>query len=181
MEDVVPSAGGLGDAFAEEEDVIAPGDRIGGATESKGPKLRFCPESNDILYPREDKQRRVLVYGCLSCSYEVKHTAAQHLYTCSVVHSNSADLQCCAQEDADPLNKEYGGWCVYRNEVHHSNKEKTVILKDVKADPTLPRTNDVECAMCKHKEAVFFSSSTEEGMTLYLSCTNCGHKWRDNV
>lgn len=76
MEDVVPSAGGLGDAFAEEEDVIAPGDRIGGATESKGPKLRFCPESNDILYPREDKQRRVLVYGCLSCSYEVKHTAA---------------------------------------------------------------------------------------------------------
>ena len=71
MEDVVPSAGGLGDAFAGEEDVIAPGDRIGGATESKGPKLRFCPESNDILYPREDKQRRVLVYGCLSCSYEV--------------------------------------------------------------------------------------------------------------
>lgn len=150
----MPSAGGLGDAFADEEDVIAPGDRIGGATESKGPKLRFCPESNDILYPREDKQRRVLVYGCLSCSYE---------------------------EDADPLNKEYGGWCVYRNEVHHSNKEKTVILKDVKADPTLPRTNDVECAVCKHKEAVFFSSSTEEGMTLYLSCTNCGHKWRDNV
>ena len=71
MEDVVPSAGGLGDAFAEEEDVIAPGDRIGVATESKGPKLRFCPESNDILYPREDKQRRVLVYGCKSCNYEV--------------------------------------------------------------------------------------------------------------
>ncbi|DBA72699.1 hypothetical protein WJX82_007126 [Trebouxia sp. C0006] len=154
MEDVVPSAGGLGDAFADEDDVIAPGDRIGVVTESKGPKLRFCPESNDILYPREDKQRRVLIYACKSCSYE---------------------------EDADPLNKEYGGWCVYRNEVHHSNKEKTVILKDVKADPTLPRTNDVECAMCKHKEAVFFSSSTEEGMTLYLSCTNCGHKWRDNV
>jgi len=67
----VPSAGGLGDAFADEDDVIAPGDRIGGATESKGPKLRFCPESNDILYPKEDKQRRVLIYSCLSCSYEV--------------------------------------------------------------------------------------------------------------
>lgn len=70
MEDV-PSAGGLGDVFAEEDDVIAPGDRIGGATESKGPKLRFCPESNDILYPREDKARRVLVYACKSCAYEV--------------------------------------------------------------------------------------------------------------
>lgn len=74
MEDVVPSAGGLGDAFADEDDVIAPGDRIGVATESKGPKLRFCPESNDILYPREDKQRRVLIYACKSCSYEVSST-----------------------------------------------------------------------------------------------------------
>lgn len=82
MEDVVPSAGGLGDAFAEEEDVIAPGDRIGGATESKGPKLRFCPESNDILYPREDKQRRVLVYGCLSCSYEVSAKRPEMLLGC---------------------------------------------------------------------------------------------------
>ena len=71
MEDV-PSAGGLGESFAEEDDVIAPGDRIGGATESKGPKLRFCPESNDILYPREDKGRRVLVYACKSCAYEVR-------------------------------------------------------------------------------------------------------------
>ena len=70
MEDV-PSAGGLGESFAEEDDVIAPGDRIGGASESKGPKLRFCPESNDILYPREDKGRRVLVYACKSCAYEV--------------------------------------------------------------------------------------------------------------
>ena len=78
MEDVVPSTG-LGDVFAEEDDVIAPADRVGaaGATESKGPKLRFCPESNDILYPREDKQRRVLVYGCLSCSYEVRPTEVE--------------------------------------------------------------------------------------------------------
>ncbi len=76
MEDVVPSAGGLGDVFADEDDVIAPGDRIGVVTESKGPKLRFCPESNDILYPREDKQRRVLIYACKSCSYEVKWTPA---------------------------------------------------------------------------------------------------------
>ncbi len=184
----MPSAGGLGDAFADEDDVIAPGDRIGVVTESKGPKLRFCPESNDILYPREDKQRRVLIYACKSCSYEVNWTPASIWTALSVPEHSDWRLLLCLhhahilmQEDADPLNKEYGGWCVYRNEVHHSNKEKTVILKDVKADPTLPRTNDVECAMCKHKEAVFFSSSTEEGMTLYLSCTNCGHKWRDNV
>ena len=37
----------------------------------KGPKLRFCPDSNDILYPREDRQRKVLVYFCKSCDHEV--------------------------------------------------------------------------------------------------------------
>jgi hypothetical protein len=24
-----------------------------------GPRLRFCPESNDLLYPQEDKERKV--------------------------------------------------------------------------------------------------------------------------
>ena len=38
----------------------------------KGPKLRFCPDSNDILYPREDRQRKVLVYFCKSCDHEVR-------------------------------------------------------------------------------------------------------------
>lgn len=46
--------------------------------------------------------------------------------------------------------------CVYRNEVHHSAGERTQILQDVAADPTLPRTKSVICANCKHGEAVFF-------------------------
>lgn len=62
-----------------------------------GPKLRFCPESNDLLYPKEDKERKRLVYVCRSCQY---------------------------REDADPSD-----WCVYRNEVHHTSKEKSVVLQ----------------------------------------------------
>lgn len=62
-----------------------------------GPTLRFCPESNDLLYPREDKERRKLVYYCRSCQY---------------------------QEDADPSD-----WCVYRNEVQHTSREKSVVLQ----------------------------------------------------
>lgn len=46
--------------------------------------------------------------------------------------------------------------CVYRNEVHHSIGERTQILQDVAADPTLPRTKAVKCALCGHPEAVFF-------------------------
>ena len=171
----------------------------------------------------------MLVYFCRSCQY---------------------------QEDADPSE-----WCVYRNEVHHTSREKTVVLQvreawsrgrlpwwggyaprlrvgralgwvrrrcaaasaaavgklgavattkpggclhacdhsphlltppplpppslggpqDVRSDPTLPRTRDVRCPACAADEAVFFTASTEEGMTLFFQCCGCGHRWRDYV
>ncbi|KAK9792281.1 hypothetical protein WJX73_010126 [Symbiochloris irregularis] len=114
-----------------------------------GPQLRFCPESNDLLYPKEDKDRKVLIYVCRNCGYS---------------------------EDAPSDN-----WCVYRNEIKHSQRERTVILQDVRDDPTLPRTKDVTCPSCQNHEAVFFSASTEEGTTLFFNCTACGHRWRDYV
>ncbi|GAB4821808.1 hypothetical protein N2152v2_008854 [Parachlorella kessleri] len=114
-----------------------------------GPKLRFCPESNDLLYPKEDRERKKLVYFCRSCGY---------------------------QEDVETTE-----WCVYRNEVHHTAKEKNVVLQDVRSDPTLPRTKDVRCPACQNNEAVFFSAHTEEGMTLFFNCCQCGQRWRDYV
>ena len=68
-----------------------------------------------------------------------------------------------------------------RNEIKHSQRERTVILQDVRSDPTLPRTKDVECPKCQNNEAVYFSASTEEGMTLFFNCTKCGNRWRDYV
>ncbi|PNX78787.1 DNA-directed RNA polymerase ii subunit rpb9-like protein [Trifolium pratense] len=47
-------------------------------------------------------------------------------------------------------------FCVYRNEIHHSVAERTQVLQDVAADPTLPRTKAVRCGQCSHGEAVFF-------------------------
>jgi len=55
------------------------------------------------------------------------------------------------------------------------------VAQDVRSDPTLPRTNEVRCPNCSHTEAVFFSASTEEGMTLFFNCTGCAHRWRDHV
>lgn len=46
--------------------------------------------------------------------------------------------------------------CVYRNEIHHAVGERTQVLQDVAADPTLPRTKSVRCTQCNHGEAVFF-------------------------
>ena len=49
--------------------------------------------------------------------------------------------------------------CVYRNEVIHTTDEKTTVLADVTADPTLPRTKEVKCPKCGNPEAVFFQAS----------------------
>lgn len=84
-----------------------------------GPVLRFCPESNDLLYPREDKERKKLVYFCRSCQY---------------------------QEDADP--KE---WCVYRNEVQHTSREKSVVLQ-VRQAPAAAARRDAPASACLSKQ-----------------------------
>ncbi|TXG71579.1 hypothetical protein EZV62_000158 [Acer yangbiense] len=59
--------------------------------------------------------------------------------------------------------------CVYRNEVFHSVGERTQVLQDVAADPTLPRTKAVRCTKCQHGEAVFFQATSrgEEGQLLH--------------
>nr|CAB3458609.1 unnamed protein product [Digitaria exilis] len=33
--------------------------------------LKFCRECNNMLYPREDKETRTLLYACQSCDHEV--------------------------------------------------------------------------------------------------------------
>ncbi|THU61406.1 hypothetical protein C4D60_Mb07t22950 [Musa balbisiana] len=80
--------------------------------------------NNNILYPKEDREQKVLLYACRNCDHQ-----------------------------------------------------------DVAADPTLPRTRAVQCAVCNHPEAVFFQATTrgEEGMTLFFVCCNpsCGYRWRD--
>jgi len=38
-----------------------------------GPKfvgIKFCQECNNMLYPREDKETRVLLYACRNCDYK---------------------------------------------------------------------------------------------------------------
>jgi DNA-directed RNA polymerase II subunit RPB9 len=37
--------------------------------------LKFCPETNDLLYPRENKQLRKLEYYCKNCPYVETATA----------------------------------------------------------------------------------------------------------
>ncbi|BBN07631.1 DNA-directed RNA polymerase II subunit RPB9 [Marchantia polymorpha subsp. ruderalis] len=36
--------------------------------------MKFCPECNNILYPREDIERKILLYACRNCEHEEKAT-----------------------------------------------------------------------------------------------------------
>ena len=87
---------------------------------------------------------------------------------------------CDYQEDAG---EEAEDNCVYRHIIDHTAAEKTVIQADVRADPTLPRTRETTCPKegCGNKEAVFFSTITAEGMTLFYQCLACEHRWNDVV
>ena len=117
----------------------------GASNRSGAVKLRFCPNSNDLLYPKEDRERKRLVYACRNCEYEVD--ARDH--------------------------------CVYLHNIHHTSAEATTIIQDVRTDPTLPRSSEVHCPSCDHGEAVFFSLTTSEGMSLFFQCVACACKWKD--
>ncbi|GMH80508.1 hypothetical protein TrLO_g15756 [Triparma laevis f. longispina] len=69
---------------------------------------------------------------------------------------------------------------VYRNQLKQQAED---ILGSVSSalsdDPTLSRSDEVNCEECGHKTAVFFQS-TATGMNclpLVFICCNCGHKW----
>ncbi|KAL6503351.1 DNA-directed RNA polymerases II, IV and V subunit 9B [Orobanche gracilis] len=102
--------------------------------------MKFCRECNNILYPKEEKEKKILLYACRNCD----HQFCMGEFSCGVSKTHTG-----AMEVADNN-------CVYRNEILHSVAERTQVLQDVASDPTLPRTKSVRCASCNHGEAVFF-------------------------
>ncbi|KAG6597567.1 DNA-directed RNA polymerases II, IV and V subunit 9A, partial [Cucurbita argyrosperma subsp. sororia] len=90
--------------------------------------MKFCRECNNILYPKEDRDEKILLYACRNCDH---------------------------QEVADNN-------CVYRNEIHHAVGERTQVLQDVAADPTLPRTKAVD-VLNATMEKLFSSRPLPEG------------------
>ena len=59
---------------------------------STGPQLKFCPESNDLLYPKEDRERKKLIYQCRNCGYQEDAAPSQY---CVYRHSSIASLLPC--------------------------------------------------------------------------------------
>ncbi|KTG35189.1 hypothetical protein cypCar_00048605 [Cyprinus carpio] len=45
-------------------------DLEGGTYEPGFVGIRFCQECNNMLYPKEDKENRILLYACRNCDYQ---------------------------------------------------------------------------------------------------------------
>ncbi|PKU87709.1 hypothetical protein MA16_Dca017769 [Dendrobium catenatum] len=98
--------------------------------------------SDNLLYPKEDKKRKILLSACRTCSYTVN------------------ELTNLLQEMAE-RNR------VYRNEITHIT-ERPQILRDAYADPTLPRQKGLKCPVCNHPHVAFFLVSSSLFIHLYI-------------
>ena len=63
---------------------------------------------------------------------------------------------------------------------HKQEGKEMVVLEGEQLD-LLPRTQDVECPKCGHRDAWWFLRQTrksDEAETMFLECTKCRHRWR---
>lgn len=125
----------------------------------------FVPpvRSNNLLCPREDSEKRNLVYGCQNCDYEVSFFSSpepwMRFLVLSRLSSNfsrlgnifsesvgSAFLPSRWQELADSN-------IVYYKQLRRKGDQRAPVLNP---EPVLPVTKNVRCQKCKHGEATFF-------------------------
>lgn len=112
--------------------------------------MTFCPECNNMLQPKEDRQRQQLKFLCRRCDF--------FRYAEGTYEEN----------------------CVDRINFSYKSKEDLMVSPDLSQDPTLGRVPDWRCPACGNFGAVFFQLPervAEDAMTLVYVCTKsgCGH------
>ncbi|XP_054929219.2 DNA-directed RNA polymerase II subunit RPB9 isoform X2 [Dermacentor andersoni] len=60
--------------------------------------IKFCQECNNMLYPKEDKENRVLLYACRNCDYQ-QEADNNCIYVNKITHEVEMKCGCtmCAQ------------------------------------------------------------------------------------
>ncbi|PHJ18919.1 dna-directed rna polymerase ii rpb9 [Cystoisospora suis] len=110
----------------------------------------FCPECNNLLYPKEDRAKRQLMFLCRQCDY----------------------IRYAKKDDPDENTAE-------RMAFNFKSKEDIRISMDLAKDPTLGRVSNWRCPKCGDDKAVFYqlSERVAEAMTLVYICITpgCGH------
>ncbi|CDJ46785.1 DNA-directed rna polymerase II subunit, putative [Eimeria brunetti] len=118
--------------------------------------MMFCPECNNMLQPKEDRQRQQLKFLCRRCDFF---------------------------RYAEPTYEEN---CVDRINFSYKSKEDMMISPDLSQDPTLGRVPDWRCPACGNLGCVFFQLPervAEDAMTLVYVCTKsgCGHSVKQDA
>ncbi|KAJ2394042.1 DNA-directed RNA polymerase II core subunit rpb9 [Coemansia sp. RSA 2559] len=63
--------------------------------------LSFCTECNNMLYPREDKERRVLMFACRNCDFQ-EDAENSCIYRHEVMHIPSEQTMVITDLSSDP-------------------------------------------------------------------------------
>ncbi|KAK2180552.1 hypothetical protein NP493_438g01001 [Ridgeia piscesae] len=63
--------------------------------------IKFCQECNNMLYPKEDKEHRILLYACRNCDYKQEADNAC-IYVNKIAHEVDALTQIIGDVIADP-------------------------------------------------------------------------------
>ncbi|XP_072286777.1 DNA-directed RNA polymerase II subunit RPB9 [Pyxicephalus adspersus] len=63
--------------------------------------IRFCQECNNMLYPKEDKENRILLYACRNCDYQQEADNCC-IYVNKITHEVDELTQIIADVSQDP-------------------------------------------------------------------------------
>ncbi|XP_066494490.1 DNA-directed RNA polymerase II subunit RPB9 isoform X1 [Tiliqua scincoides] len=62
--------------------------------------IRFCQECNNMLYPKEDKENRILLYACRNCDYQ-QEADNSCIYVNKITHE--VETQRCRERRTTPV------------------------------------------------------------------------------
>eukprot|EP00257_Ricinus_communis_P016508 XP_015574698.1 DNA-directed RNA polymerases II, IV and V subunit 9A-like isoform X1 [Ricinus communis] len=120
-------------------------------TTSEMSVYKFCPDCNNVLYPKEDRKQRILLYACRNCEHQMLQEVADsnRVYRNEIHHSVSEHTQILQDVASDPTLPR---------------------TKSVRCS-----------ACGHGEAVFLQATSREEGMTLFYVCCNpnCGNRWRD--
>jgi len=123
--------------------------------------IRFCPECNNMLYPREDKQNKQLMYACRNCDY--RQIAENN---CIYVNKITHEVDHITNINSDVIG------------------DPTLPRSDTHSCPKCHYRKVVYCPKCHYRKVVYFQSDSfksEDEMKLYYVCCNseCVHRWTE--
>ncbi|KAJ1276736.1 hypothetical protein BS78_05G237600 [Paspalum vaginatum] len=113
--------------------------------------MKFCCECNAILYPKEDRENKVLLYACRNCD-----------------HQEVSDSNCVYRNVVDHGAGEFTQ-VVYDDMASDFTLPRTKSVRCAACGPGRPFSSRSATAR------------SEEGMRLFFVCCNpnCGYRWRD--